>query len=233
MKELSFYIITHEDLYTFTDTLLGLLTEHDLSATDIPAFIAPVNNSFADFDKSLKRDLSNNLTPLVREADSNRDRCFIGFRMYVEAAGYRLAEGWKEASGRILRVIHRYGSDAYKAGYAEETAAIKNMITDLTEPSLAADVQLIEATPWLNALDTSQNTFDGVWAQLMSQQQEEILPLEDSRKALVKDLRNLLSMIGLRATISDNEALQALTASIDQLISNSMATARAQQARKG
>lgn len=233
MKRLSYYIVSHEELYTFTNTLLNLVAEHDLSATGIPAFVTPVQDSYNAFDKSLKRDYSNELTEQLAQADAVRDDRFIGLRMYVDAAAYRGLEGWEEAAARIRKIIDRYGTDLYAQGYATQSASVNNLLTDLQAEGAAADMALIEALPWADALQGAQTSFENLWEQRLSEEQEDVLPIIESRKALVNDLRNLMNMIELQGQIAQGEALPALISSIEQLVANTMATARANQTRNG
>lgn len=231
MERLSYYIVSHEELYTFTKTLLNLIAEHDLSATGIPAFVAPVQDSYNAFDKSLKRDYSNEITEQLAAADAVRDDRFIGLRMYVDAASYRGLAGWEEAASRIRKIIDRYGADLYKQGYATQSASVNNLLTDLQAEGAAADMALIEATPWADAVQAAQSGFETLFEQRMSEEQDDVLPIVESRKALVNDLRNLMNMIELQGQIAQGEAMPALISSIEQLVANTMATARASQTR--
>ncbi|MCF8334563.1 MAG: hypothetical protein K9I47_10490 [Bacteroidales bacterium] len=232
MKDLSFSIVSHEGLYTFTDTLLGILAEHDLSATGIPAFQTAVTDHFDAFDKSLKRDRKDALTEELVRADSARDDRLIGFRMYVEATAYRANPDWGPASERIMDVVRRYGVGAWRTGYAAETASIKNLVADLQQEPLASDISLIEATPWLTELQQAQEAFDTLYAQRMTQEQEDIMPIADSRKKLVASLRNLLNMIDLQHQLESAGPLASIVSSIDELTTSTMITARAEQTRQ-
>lgn len=232
MKELSFSIVSHEGIYTFTHTLLGFMEPHDLTTFGLVPFKTKVEAAFAEFDKSLKRDMKDSFTDDLEAADAARDDRHIGFRMYVEAAGYRASADWQAASERIMEVIRRYGTDAWRKGYATESAAINNLLGDLAEEPLATDVATIEANSWKGELEQAQQAFEAIYEERLKQEKEDIMPIRSSRKALVEALRNLLSMMELQQQVNNNEPLTSIISSTDELIGTTMTTARAEQTRK-
>jgi hypothetical protein len=78
----------------------------------------------------------------------------------VKSATNHFNPAVRQAASRIRLVLDHYGNVAIKA-YAEETAAINSLITDLTVDN-AADVATLGIADWITELQANNNAFDSL-----------------------------------------------------------------------
>ncbi|TAJ15675.1 hypothetical protein DMA11_00270 [Marinilabiliaceae bacterium JC017] len=226
MKKVAYYLFSHNGLFTFVKRLLAIVEEKDAATLGLAVFVDMVKRLFSNFDKALKRDMVDPFTVKVGEADQERDNRFLGFKNYVNACRYRKSEAWQQAAEQIGRAIERYGGDLYRMANAEESAAIRNLVSDLnTEPLLTA-CNTIEAGAWISELTEAQEAFSLLEQQRVSETEANYFTLGETRKPLVAGTRSLLKMIELQQQASNNAELNQLVEQLNNLISQSMASAR-------
>jgi len=150
----------------------------------------------------------------------------VGFRTYVEAASYRTIPEWNTAADKILEVIRRHGWTAYGFGYKAETAAITNIISEIRNKCVS-ELDLIGANEWLSELEASQQDFDTVAHQSITDLPTGEPTIWEIRPQLTNSLKSLFSMISLLNFGTPNEELASLETALNELIIGSMATVKA------
>ncbi len=226
MHKIAFYLLSHKALYTFAKEVLAIINTAGIDLTAMSGFIDKVTVYFQDFDQALTRDYVDPYTVKVNDADSERDRRFLGFKNYVEACSYRKDDSWQEAAEMIGSVIERYGGDVYRLSLPEESAALTNMMADLQQEPYRSACNTIDAGDWLSELNTDQAYFESLVQQRNSQDTSNDKTLIATRKPLIKALRNLLKMIELQQQVEASDALNALVNHLNNLITSSMTSAR-------
>jgi len=227
MNKIAYSLFTHKALYTFAKEVLAVVKSAGVSSiVALITFIDKAEACFQDFDQALSRDYIDPFTVKINEADRQRDQRFLGFKNYIEACSYRKDDSWQEAAMRIKAVIERYGNDLYRYSFPEESAALQNMMSDLQSDPLKEACTILTAGAWLNELSESQGYFEGLMQERNSQSDVNDKTLMETRKPLVKALRNLLKMVELQQQVEDSDALTAAVNQLNNLIANSMSSAR-------
>ncbi|WP_289053836.1 DUF6261 family protein [Carboxylicivirga marina] len=226
MHKIAYSLFSHKALFTFAKEVLAIIAAAGIDLIMLTNFVDKLSNRFNDFDSALKRDYVDPYTIKINDADRERDLRLIGFKNYVDACGYRKDESWQKASEQILSVIERYGSDMYRYSLPEESAAPQNLMTDLKKEPLQSACTTIDAAPWLDEMTESQTHFETMVQQRHSQPDVNDKTLVETRKPLIKALKNLLKMVELQQAVEATDAINALVNQLNNLIDSSMASAR-------
>jgi hypothetical protein len=225
MHKIAYTILSNKALFTFVKEVIAIINAAGIDLTILTNFLIKTNACFQDYDTALFRDFVDPYTTKISEADRQRDQRFLGFKNYVEACSYRKDESWQQASKQILDAIERYGNDLYRYSLPEESAALRNLITDLQQEPLKSACTTIEMTSWLAEMSESQSEFESL-VQQRNNQVANTKTLMETRKPLVKAVKNLLKMIELQQQIETNDAFKSMVNQLNNLISSSMASAR-------
>lgn len=226
MKNTSYYLFSHNALLTFIGGVIDLVEKTNTEELDFMVLLNNAKTTFSKFDSALKRDYVDPFTQVLIAADQKRDDRFIGFKAYLTACKYRKDESWHTASEELERLIDRYGNDLYKMSFAEESAALGNLISDLQTDPFKKAVQTIQAEDWQNEMIEEDQAY-----KTLSQEQNESSntntnTIGDSRKPAIRAIRSLLSMIDLQEQATGNPILRNLIEQLNNHISKSMSNAR-------
>jgi len=228
MKKIPYTIFSNNALYTIAKDLIALIENSQIltMGLGVEVFMNLVKIAFTNFQNALMRNATDPLTVAIDNADQLRDASFIAFKKYLEACLYSQEEGWQQAAQQINNSIERYGKELYKYGYAEETAALKNLLKELTSEPLLSSVSKLEGTRWVDSIKTNQTNFENLVLQRASVISTNNNTLADSRKPLVIGLRNLLNMIDLQQQATNKPELTILVEQINNLIAKDVSSVR-------
>jgi len=226
INSLNFSLFPSDELFTFAKRTLTIVEPKVVQTPGLVPFFNKTSETFALYQTALERETKNPFTLLLSEKDAVRDPAFMAFRIYVEAASYRILPGWAAAANKILEVIRRHGWSAAALGYKAETAAITNIISEVRN-KCADELNLIGATEWLNELETAQQDFDSVAHQSITDAPIGEPTIMSVRPLLTNSLRSLFSMISLLNSGTPGEELTALETALNELIVRSLATVKA------
>ncbi|MDR3142931.1 MAG: DUF6261 family protein [Tannerellaceae bacterium] len=97
-------------------------------------------------------------TKEMEEADKERDDLFRGFFGVTKGMQRQPTAAKQEAAERLYNLLEGYRKAILDANYEAESAAIHNLLQDLTE-SYKADVTLLALTDWVTAIDQAERHF--------------------------------------------------------------------------
>jgi len=227
----NFSLLQHKDLHTFGKQVLDIFKEKNVAGTGIDTFLVRVQDSYSIYEKAFEREQKSPFTKLLAQKDAERDEGFLAFRNYVESCSHRNKEGWNAASMKIQEVIRRHGWNAVNLGYKAETSAITSISAEL-RTGFTAELTLLSATELLDELDQAQTAFETLQKEILTQPQPEGLTIVETRPELVKNLKSLFGMLGLQCEATGNTELKAIETSLNELITLTLAAARAAATRK-
>jgi hypothetical protein len=226
MKNTSYYLFSHNALFTYIGGVIDLVEKTNTEELGLRVFLNNAKTEFSKFDSALKRDYVNPFTQALIAADQKRDDRFIGFKEYVAACKYRKNKNWHTAAEELERLIDRYGNDLYKMSFAEESAALDNMIADLQTDPFKKAVRTIQAKDWQDEMTEEHQAYKALSQERNESSNPNTNTIGDSRKPTIRAIKSLLSMIDLQEQATGNPVLSDLIEQLNNHISKSMSNAR-------
>ena len=229
IASINYSLLSSNEFYTFNLRVLELFAGKNLEATGIEVFVEKLRDVSVPFGKAFERESRDPYTQMLIQADAGRDECHFAFRNYVEACSHRNKPGWHDAAIKIMEVIRKHGWSAAHFGYKAETAAITSTISELRS-KYEAELTLIAATDWLNELDEAQQIFANIAKDSVAPKEDEPT-IAGTRPSVTRALRSLFGMITLQYEAAGSIALADYAKSINDLIVQSMTSAKANATR--
>lgn len=232
IKSINYSLLTPGQLYNLSDGTISLAKSAQLPEGPLATFLSNVESCHQDFSRGFQRDDKDPYTEEKALRDSERDEAFLAFRGYVEACTHRRDASVSEPAEEILEVIRKYGWSSWNLGYQKQTALHANMIEELKQEHAEQMDAIGATTPWFEELEQAQEAFTAVKISSVSNIPDRVT-LTETRKPLEQALRNFYAMVDLIAQSEENETLNQLIRDLNQLITETMAIARAAQTRRG
>ncbi|MFA9371886.1 MAG: DUF6261 family protein [Labilibaculum antarcticum] len=226
MKNISYYLFSHKALFTFIGGIIDLVGKTNAEELGFKIFLEKTKTEFSLFESALKRDYIDPFTEKLVMADQKRDDRFLGFKGYTGVCKYRKAESWGLAAEELERLIARYGNELYRMAFAEESAALDNLIAELqTEPFKTA-VVTIQANDWMDEMVEAEQEYKALNQERSETSDQNTNTIGSTRKSTTCAVRSLLSMISLQVQATANPVLVNLIDQLNNHISKSMSNAR-------
>lgn len=133
------------------------------------------------------------LTKQVNDADTARDRSFIGFRKYLEGLSYK---DWvileQEAAKRLLAIIEKHGNQLYDEGHHIQTSLMNALFADLKTGSAPADLTALNLAGWVTRMHDMQKKFVNLYEQRSALESAQEIPTKAVASDLLVDAVSLL-----------------------------------------
>ena len=152
----------------------------------------------------------------VAQIDADRDAAYSALRKYVKGtAGLAKAPGNAEATA-IYEVFKNFGEGIIAMNYAEETAQLKKLFTELDKPENAERFKTLNLTEAYADLKKLQQDFEAAYAtQAEANTDLRSLPSATAiRNRLEKALRKYLDLL---TSMQDEEGWQKIYLEISEL----------------
>lgn len=101
-------------------------------------------------------------TKKIETADRKRDELFQGFYAVAKGLLKQPVAAKREAAERLYNLLDGYRKSILGHGYAEESAAIHNLLQDLRR-EYETDVTLLALTDWVTAINQAEQDFQAVY----------------------------------------------------------------------
>ena len=185
LKRVNLPHLHNEEHFQFISAILGVL---NAAPASIKGYIAPMLATLTDVcareQAALEKIRKSLLTATIDEADKQRDEVFHGITLIAEGFALSNVAVEAEASREVRLVTDHYGNVAKKS-YNEETALIRNLISDLRARCTDALARL-RLTRWVNDLETLNTAFDN----LMNSRFDETANVQNMEN--VREIRRLV-----------------------------------------
>ncbi|HEY4788112.1 MAG TPA: DUF6261 family protein [Bacteroidales bacterium] len=226
IDSINYSLIPNEEFYAFDIGVLNLFDGKNLEGTGIEVFVKKAVDASAPFANAFKRESKNPFTEKSAQSDSLRGECHIAFRNYVEACSHRNKPGYHDASVKIMEIIRKHGWSAAHLGRKTETTVINSTVSEIRE-KCQNELTVLSAAEWLNELDTAEKAHEAVEKEGVTPPQNSGPTLTETRPAVVNALRSLFNMMSLQYEVTKNAVLADYAKSINELITQTMATVKA------
>lgn len=227
---INFSLLTNEVLATFAQRSLSVYGDEAALDPAVAIFFTKAGACLKQYQKVFKRVDTKPYTEYKARIDSERDEAFIAFRNYVEACSHRDFDDWMRRAEVLLKVINRHGWSAWSEGYQKQSAIMTSLISEL-KGQHQETLERIEAVEWLDELVQKQEAFEQAEREGVSNVIASTT-ISETRPPLEEALRSLFSMTDLLCQATSSEDLAKIIAGLNNLISQTMATARATTTRQ-
>ena len=119
------------DFYQVMSLVLSFLSVEDKVALNLATEAGEFETVFGMLDKALKQAQKTGITDALIAADDTRDSIFSGFTGCLRGSTRFPDAEISGAASALLLITDKYGSDIIRLPQREETAVLKNIITEL------------------------------------------------------------------------------------------------------
>ncbi|PID87803.1 MAG: hypothetical protein CSB06_03310 [Bacteroidia bacterium] len=170
------------DFFQVMSDIRSFLGEEEVEQLGLLAYVHDFEASLFSLDKALLQAQKTGYTKKIAETDSLRNSVFTGFIGSVRSMKYFPDKGIADAAGRILNAIKKYGSGIQRLPQREETATLFNLLQDLREESLHADLKKTGLNIWVGRLESANRNFDELYMARTRKESEFIVGLTRSER---------------------------------------------------
>jgi hypothetical protein len=231
-NKLNFNYINGAALYAFVRALLKIIDSTKLSEGILHTLVLKLETIYARFSEGVEYDAKDPLTPEAEEADGKRDQYYNGMKQYVHAFLKNPVEDIRTAAEKIEAVIRKYGWEAEKYSYDQETTAIAKCAEEIANQYADEAALLNLSVMWLAPLNDAQAVFESIQEQRIQNGAIEVPTMTKYRTPLRQAINELVSTLAIYAENSDDDAIKTYVAEIDELIGQTMARLRAAESRE-
>ena len=192
IKRLDFQSLRNSEHFQCHAEFVDLVKEFDAEALKIKTLFEELYLPlYKEADEAIFKIAKNTFTDARTEADRQRDITFRGMADMLKAALNHFDPAKSSAAKRLKIVFDAYGNVA-RLPLQEETAAIYNLLQELTE-KYAADAQTVGLTEWAEKLRSDNQAYE----ELMKESYEEEaakteLRMKEVRTTMDKAFRQMI-----------------------------------------
>ena len=231
IQKTNFSLFPSEELYSFSKKSLILVDEKKTAIPAVEPFLGNTKPRLEDFKSALDREAKNPLIKIRTQKATNQIDAFMALRKQAESASTRKKAGLAEAANIVIEVIHKYGWTLQKIGQKTRLTQLEGLITEL-KTKYAAEVATIGATELLEELEQAQADYLVADTNAVRSENNSNEPtVADTRQPLIETTRQLFQIISLQEVSAPSANVTALIASLNELITTSLATVKASDTR--
>ena len=188
-------------------------------------------------ERATARSRGNAFTARLAEADEARDEAFVAFRDYAKAISGRRSDTLANAGAFLFSLIEVRGVSLHRLGYAQQSAAMNELLDDLNTPEAVAAIEVIGGQAWFDELRETHEAFEETYQEKVAVESQEDIPQTHTiRKNLSANLETLLSALEALSQIWDGTAKEAkinqLIAQVDEIVTEIGTTAQTRRTRQ-
>ena len=220
-----------EELYSFSKKAIILVEEKKTSIPAVEPFLGNTKPRLQDFKNALDREAKNPLVKIRTLKTTSQIDAFMALRKQAESASTRKKAGVSEAALVIIDVIRKYGWSIQSLGQKARLSQLDGLITEL-KTKHPAEVASIGATELLEELELAQADYLVADTNAVRSENNSNEPtVSETRHPLTESLRQLFQIISLQEVSAPSANVTALIASLNELITTSLATVKASDTR--
>ncbi|MDR2811435.1 MAG: DUF6261 family protein [Tannerellaceae bacterium] len=155
--------LRNEEWFRFHTEFFGLAKAYGLELLGILRIFALYEILYQEADDLLEILRSSFLTIDTTTADRQRDDMYRGFRDAVKSNLRILDDAKKAAAQKVYAIVRKYSDTIQRGGRSAKTAAIDNLLQDLTQGEgsvdLSAEIHTLGLEKWVDDLDAANTAF--------------------------------------------------------------------------
>ena len=227
----NFSLFPSEELYSFSKKSVILIDEKKTTVPAVEPFLSNTKTRLEDYKSALDREAKNPLIKIRTQEATKQIDAFMALRKQAESASNRKKAGVAEAANTIIDVIHKYGWSVQKFGQKPRLTQLEGLITEL-KTKYSTEVGLIGATELLEELEQAQADYLEADTNVVRSENNSSDPtVTETRQPLTDSLKQMFQIISLQEVAAPSASVSALIASLNELITVSLATVKASDTR--
>ena len=238
-QKLSSSLLLHAELTIVSRRLVDTIADALPNETTVSKLADLIRTDIAQVEAALSREAASEYTAQLAQQDQIRDDAFIALRDFAKANCNRGNAEISQAGKLIYSIFETRGLTLYSRGYTDQSAGMNLLLEDLSTDEARNALDEMGGMAWYDELQLAQDSFEQlVREKLSSESQETILPIRVSRLRLTDHIETLLGCVRAvhdfeeqAATSDGHVTLDELINSINEIILNAMAVARARRTR--
>lgn len=167
-------------------------------------FLKALERESAEYDKLYAKLTYSGKGDDILTADAARDKAFYALKLYLK--GYKDVPSLPDVieAALLYEVMEQYDRGITKMTYADETAQLKSLFTELDKPEHIARLTTLKLKPAYEDLKAKQKAFENLYAEQAEANAElRALPSATSARArLEKALRTYLDLVTAMRTVT-------------------------------
>ena len=166
-------------------------------------------------EKTKAKDVSERL----KEEDNARDDLIIGINTLFDACEYHPETAVRDAAIELNQMMAKLGNKIYRETYDSESRSIKTLLLDLTG-DYAPQVATCSATPYVDALEESQERFDQFRSEQLDENVEtsQIVSMSTIRREFKQNIRAILELLPVMYQVNQDPEFKKAIDRVQQLI---------------
>ncbi|MCW3805581.1 DUF6261 family protein [Plebeiibacterium marinum] len=231
MTNMNYSIIDNGTMFSFCKHALSLFgNEENITPTLLP-FYNKVKKQHEVMQNAFEREFIDPFTKKKAKANSNRNQSFHAFRHFIKACCMSINETVRASGEKLMLVINKHAKYISKLGYKKQSSAEISVIYEIRKDCMP-ELETCSATVWFEEMESQQEIFETVMQESLIYELHEKPKLVDTRKELDKNLRSLFTLVDLLSQSTPSDELTQLNQNLNQLVSETMITARSVDTRK-
>lgn len=197
--------------------------ENDLAGLGLAEIKTEFDTAFSALENALHIAKKNEQTETILELDKQRDILLTSFIAHCRLFQNHPDNEKKEAAKRSVIKIEAYGKDAHRRAYRDETAIIRNLITDFEKSDADKDITLIGAKEWLTLLKPINEKFDTLHSnRTLEQSEKEVGKTKEAREEMQRKFDRLCKAIEAMAFVKGEEQYLLLAGAINEEVKKAL-----------
>ena len=156
-KDMKLSRLQNMEHFQFASHVAALCDEANIELVN--AVLDPLKQAIEQEDKALNLPRQEEGTKELEQLDRARDQAYRALQLLTELHLHDDDSATQTAAQRISEVLSRYPK-VIQSEYDKESGMIKNLLTDLKAPAMAAHLTKVSAAPYLERLEKANKAFD-------------------------------------------------------------------------
>ena len=157
VKEIHKQSLQNMEHFQFASHVAALCDEANIELVN--AVLEPLKQAIEQEDKALNLPRQEEGTKELKQLDRTRDQAYRALQLLTELHLQDDDSATQAAAQRISEVLSRYPK-VIQSEYDKESGMIKNLLTDLKAPAMAAHLTKVSAAPYIDRLEKANKAFD-------------------------------------------------------------------------
>lgn len=231
IQRTNFSLFPSEELYSFSKKAVILIEEKKTAILAVEPFLNNAKIRLEEFKSALDREEKNPLIKIRTQKTTSQIDAFMALRKQAESASTRKKAGVAEAAHIIIDVIRKYGWSIQALGQKARLTQLDGLITEL-RIKYPVEVATIGAIELLDELELAQADYLEADTNAVRSETNSSEPtVSETRQPLIESVRQLFQIISLQEVSAPSVGVTALIASLNELITTSLATVKATDTR--
>ena len=190
LKNMPVYQMRNETIVQAAQDVYDLIKKLDADALDLMALFTALGQLLAKVSGSLDQPDKSAITANIERQDRSRSNAVRSLLMALKGLVTHPDPEKRAAAERLMVLVKGYGK-FYRKNYADKSAAISDLVTELYGATYAPLVILLGIGDWVTVLEGANNAFIELLHKRDAERAARAHPMQVARVPLEKNLRGI------------------------------------------